>query len=699
MVLIGAPFALEASALLFDQERALAVWGRRGYELSPSLQATAYFPLVSDDMVRRVPDESVGRHSTNAGSYRGGCIRDAAGHILPQSPSFSVSHDYHSEAIHGDQGTLEHGTEVLSVAASRVAYDTVNISVCDMKTTGVLEADIAHLPLGAEKNPLFLSLGMEAELIELPFAQTAPSEETWVQSQESQNDIGLFPVSIKIDSGNSLNWRVGIASDDRNIGANVRITNPTVTVSGDVAVRRRSSMPTLTFDESITTQFDSFNSVNVMPPHISFSFPRFDEIHEARAPVNYEISDNLALSGSLIPLGAQISAGTGSELMNNGGLTDRAGGFSLDVSSTAGFETNPFLIDLPDTGTASLRLSLLPTFSRQGARGDVRLSARIEQIEYTESYDAVQNVGANFGSRFKLNERLEGNVDLSFDSGVFVTNFTGQGPVDGAPDDGGGLSGGDDITLLGLDQPRNQYQAGAGLRYQHSEHDELGVSMSFRADRFEEPDLQDLQESDFLAGQISYARQISSGLTIGMAVDASSIDFVDQSLGEITTISPQAIVGLTFSPTWELTGSLGIASIRSDTSFSEETSTAFSGDFSICRNGVRANLCLTGARQVVPFGVGGAGLQSNVGVAYSLRLSERETFSLNANYGRASEAFFADGGGIETIGGLLSYQLELAERVRLSADARYTDLRLDLGSNVSNFQVLVGLTVRVGRAR
>jgi hypothetical protein len=436
-----------------------------------------------------------------------------------------------------------------------------------------------------------------------------------------------------------------------------------------------------------------------MPPHISFGFPRFDEFHEARAPVNYEISDNLALSGSLIPLGAQISAGTGSELMNNGGLTGRAGGFGLDVSSTAGFETNPFLIDLPDTGTASLRLSLLPTFSRQGARGDVRLSARIEQIEYTESYDAVQNVGANFGSRFKLNERLEGNVDLSFDSGVFVTNFTGQGPVDGAPDDGGGLSGGDDITLLGLDQPRDQYQAGAGLRYQLSEHDELGVSISFRADRFEEPDLQDLQESDFLAGQISYARQISSGLTIGMAVDASSIDFVDQSVGEITTISPQAIVGLTFSPTWELTGSLGIASIRSDTSFSEETSTAFSGDFSICRNGVRANLCLTGARQVVPFGVGGAGLQSNVGVAYSLRLSERETFSLNANYGRASEAFFGDGGGIETIGGFVSYQLELAERVRLSADARYTDLRPELGSNVSNFQVLVGLTVRVGRAR
>ncbi len=409
--------------------------------------------------------------------------------------------------------------------------------------------------------------------------------------------------------------------------------------------------------------------------------------------------DTIARVGLPLPLGVQVGAGTGPEMIDDSDATGRAGDFTFEGSATAGFETNPFLIDLPNTGTASLRVSLLPTFSRQGARGDVNISARIEHIEYTGSYDAVQNVGANFGSRFKLNERLEGNVDLLFDRGVFVTNLTGLEPVDGAPDVGGALPGGDDITLLGLDQPRTQYQAGAGLRYQHSERDELSVSMSFRADRFDGQDLQDLQDSDFLAGQISYARQIGSGLQIGVAVDARSIDFAEQSLGGITTISPQAIVGITFSPTWEFTGRLGVASIRSDTSFSEETSTAFSGDFSICRNGVRANLCLTGARQVVPFGIGGAGLQSNAGVEYSVRLSERETFSLNANYGKASEEFLAESRGIETIGGLLSYQLQLAERVRLSADARYTDLRLDFGPSISNFQVLVGLTVSLERAR
>jgi hypothetical protein len=646
------------------------------------------------------------------------------GHNLPQGPSLSVAHVPDSESLLSDLATLEYGTELTSVVAALAACDSVAVSICDTRANGALEAGIALIPLGAEKSLTLLGLGLEAGLIELAFAQSAPNEETGVQSQGSQDDIGLVRASIKTDGGRSSNARVGIASDGANIGVNARNTpRLQVPVSGDFAGSRLLSMPTLTLDdkrahesvggygigyariafkpleEAMVVQSDSFESAKVIPSHDPVKSLPVAELYEAGAPVSYDIGDTLPLAGSLIPLGAQVSAETGPELMSNADATGRAGGFSLDASATAGFETNPFLIDLPDTATASLRLSLLPTFSRQGARGDVRVSARFEQIVYTGNYDAVQNVGADLRSRFMLNERLEGNVDLSFDSGVFVTNLTGLGAVDGSPDDIGVLPGGDDITLLGLDQRRTQYQAGGGLRYQLSERDELDVSMSFRADRFGRQDSPGLLESDFLTGQMSYARQISSGLTIGVAVDASSIDFVEQSLGGISTISPQATVVLAFSPTWELTGSLGVTSIRSDTDFSEETSTAFSGDFSICRSGVRATLCLTGARQVLPFGIGGGGLQSNAGASYSLRLSERETVSLSASYGKASEAFLAEGSGIETVSAFLGYQLELAERVRLSADARYTDLRVGLGPNVSNFQALVGVIVSMGRAR
>ena len=637
MVLTGAALASEASALSLDQARASAAWWHHRHEFSSYPEAATYFPPVSDGMKARAPDEG-----------------DGSGSRMIDPMGFSTP-------------VLESG-EVSPLLELGVPSDQVQ--------------------------PLALGLAI-------------------------QNNVRIA------ECGERSTWNEGAdtgAHSDTNICMNDRYKpRLDVLVPGDVAETLRLSMPTLDYnrahgsvsgygigsartslnalEETMVVQSVPSGSANGMPSGVAGITLPSVESYEAGVPVSYEIGDAPAIAGSVIPFGVQATTGTGSEIASDADVIGRAGDFSLDASATPGFETNPFLIDLPDTGTASLRLNLLPTFSRQGARGDVRVSTRIEYIEYTANYDAVLNAGADFSSRLVLNERLEGNVELSIDSGVLATNFAGLEPVDGVPGNPGALPGGDDITLLGLDQRRTEYQAGGGLRYQLSPRDELAVSMSFRADRFEEQDLDDLQETDFLTGRVSYARQVSSGLEIGVAVDASSIDIVDQSLGAISTISPQAIVSLALSPIWELAGSLGVASIRSDTNFSEETFTAFSGDVSICRSGVRANLCLTGARQVVPFGIGGAGLQSTVGATYSFRLSERETLSLSANYGKASGAFLAEGGGIETISGFVSYRLQLAERVRLSADARYTDLRADLTPNVSNFQALIGLTVSTGRAR
>jgi len=453
-------------------------------------------------------------------------------------------------------------------------------------------------------------------------------------------------------------------------------------------------------DEIMAMQSGPYDSAEVMPSNAPFVAAPIPEWRGTAVPVSYNIgADRIGLADPRLALAVQISAGPQSATIDDQGVTRRAGDFSLNVSATAGFETNPFLIDLPDTGTPSFRLALSPTFSRQGARGDIRVSARLEQIEYTENYDDVQNIGVDFGSRFKLSEQAEADVSLSFDSGVFVTNFGVLGPLDGALDETRPLPGGDDVTLLGLDQPRTQYRVQGAFRYQLSARDEIDVSTLFQADRFGGVDRQDLLETDFLLGRISYLRQVSGKMKIGVAADASRIDFVEQSLGDITTITPQAVADFDFSPNLKLTGSLGVTSIRSNRDTFRESSTDLSGDLSICRSGVRANVCLTAARQVTPLGIGGAGLQSNFGVSYSLRLSERETFSLTADYAIVPETLLTEGGGLETISGFLNYQLELTERVRLSAVARYIDLRIDLGTNISNFQALFALTVSLGRTR
>lgn len=635
MVLTGAALASEASALSLDLARAPAAWGHHRHEFSSSPKATTNFPPVSDGRKARVPEDRLGSR-----------MIDPMGFSTP---------------------VLESG------------------EISPLLDFGVPSDQVPPLALG-------LAIQTNGRIAE------CGERSTW---SEGADNGAHSDTNICVNDRNKPRLDVLVPGD---VAETPRLSMPTLdhnrahgSVSGDGIGSARISLNAL--DETMVVQSVSSGSANGMPSRVAdISLPSVGS-YEAGVPVSHELGDAPAIAGAVIPFGVQATTGTGSELPSDADVIGRAGDFSLDASATAGFESNPFLIDLPDTGTASLRLSLLPTFTREGARGDVRVSARIEHIEYTASYDAVLNAGADFSSRLVLNERLEGNVELSFDSGVLATNFAGLEPVDGVPGDPGVLPGGGDITLLGLDQRRTEYRAGGGLRFQLSPRDELAVSMSFRADRFEEQDLDDLQETDFLTGRVAYVRQVSSGLEIGVAVDASNIDFVDQSLNAISTISPQAIVSLALSPTWELAGSLGVAIVQSETDLSEETSTTLSGDVSICRIGVRANLCFTGARQVVPLGIGGAGLQTTVGASYSFSLSEREMFSLSADYGNADEGFLAEDGETETINGLLSYQIQLAERVRLSAIARYTDLRTNFSPNVSNFQALIGLTVSMGRAR
>ncbi|AOL22376.1 hypothetical protein Ga0102493_111349 [Erythrobacter litoralis] len=638
----------------------------------------------------------------------------------PQRHSLSVAHESKSQSLLSDLATHEYGKVSLSTGPNEAACGFVTAHNCRPKATGA-EADNAVRPANAKQTQTLLGLYLEAEHIGSAIARSAPRSGAKAQSKRSQEVL----TTTKTGDGWSTNPRVSIASDDTNIGENARnLSHPKVLLPGDVAKGFPLPVPPLmldddrthrsasgyeiglprtslkALDEAMAVRSSSSSFANAMPSIATFISPPFPEWYDLNVPVIHEIGvDTIAQPGTLIPLGAQVSTGTVPEITDNADPSGRIGDFALEISAIAGFETNPFLFDLPETGTASLRLSFSPTFTRQGPKGDLRVGARIEHIEYAENFDAVQNVGANLESRFILDERLEGNVDLSYDSGVFVTNLADLGLVNGAPDDVGPVPGGGDVTLLGLDQPRTEYQAGGGLRYRLSERDDLDLSMSFRADRFGGQDIPGLVETNFLFGRISYARQVGSGLAVGVAFEASNIDLVEPPSGRIATISPQVLADFAFSPSWELSVSLGLTSIRSDTDFSEENSKALAGDVSICRSGIRANLCLTGARQVVPLGIGGAGLQSNVGASYSLSLSEREIFSLSADYGKASETFLAEGLTFETINGFLSYQLELTDRIRLSADARYTDLRVDLGPDVSNFQALLGFTVSLGRTQ
>lgn len=367
----------------------------------------------------------------------------------------------------------------------------------------------------------------------------------------------------------------------------------------------------------------------------------------------------------------------------------------IDMSASAGFDSNPFLAAGSNVEAASVRLLIAPTIQRAGARGSVRASARAEHIEYLRQYGSLQNFGADLAGVHRLTERLQLDAAALFSSNVLGTNLTnpliGEDIVNPVNP---GLPGGGDVTLLGQRQRREQFGADVGLTLTPSVRDELRWSASFRADRFATGGLTD---SDFYSQQLRYSRQISSAISLGAVVDSSIINFTDAVFGDTRTVSPQALVVAKLGDRFEASAALGLALSKVDLATGSQTNTATAGSLSLCYRSQLSSLCANGARQVLPSAIGGARVQTTGGLSYSLRLSERESLQFGGSYSTASEPLAALGGNFESINAFGRYERTLNERMRLQASVGYLDTSGGAAVNASSFQALVGISVRFGR--
>ncbi|MDC8753614.1 hypothetical protein OIK40_03045 [Erythrobacter sp. sf7] len=410
------------------------------------------------------------------------------------------------------------------------------------------------------------------------------------------------------------------------------------------------------------------------------------------------VSDTVAIN-----LAGMQSSPTGSAGLARGGEGGGTNGFlglnqSLVATASAGFDSNPFLGGFDDTSAASIRFQLAPSLSRSSERNTFRLSGRVEHIEYLGRYESLQNFGADLAASHRATERLEIDGGLLLSSNVLATNLANPFFVDDLAPDVPLPPTGNDITVLGQGQRRTQFGADAGLTYTMSERDQLRWSLTGRADRFEGDGL---IESNFLAQQLQYSRQLDEGLSIGAIVDASLIDFIGASGGSARTITPQLQVRADLSPRLEVTGSVGAAITRLEFGDLEDTTTAVAGNLSLCNRGERSNLCVNGSRQVLPAAIGGALLQTTAGFSYSLQVSERDTLQFSGNYATASQPVTNVVGpnDFESINGFVRYERQLDERLRLFVSGGYLNTTGNLPGGATNVQGLVGITFNLGRSR
>jgi hypothetical protein len=431
-------------------------------------------------------------------------------------------------------------------------------------------------------------------------------------------------------------------------------------------------------------------------PAIDAAVP-VEELEEA----GLQLAAGHAVDGAITGL-AGMQAAPAVTTSGQSGSDGRGGGFaglsqSLVATASAGFDSNPFLGSANDASAASIRFQLAPSLSRSSERDTFRLSGRVEHIEYLGNYRSLQNFGADLAGSHRATERLTIDAGLQFSSNVLATNVADPFFTDNLSPDAPLPPTGNDITVLGQGQRRTQFGANAGLTYTLSERDQLRWTLTGRADRFGGSGL---TESNFVAQQLQFSRQLDEGLSIGALLDASVIDFTDAANGDAKTFAPQLQVRAALTPRLEVTGSVGLSFTRFDFGGLEETNTAFAGNLSLCNRGDRSNFCITGSRQVLPAAVGGALLQTRVGVSYSLRVSERDTLQLNGNYATASRPVTTIGPtDFESVNGFIRYERQLDERLRLFVSGGYLNTSGNIPGGATNIQALVGITFNLGRDR
>lgn len=372
-------------------------------------------------------------------------------------------------------------------------------------------------------------------------------------------------------------------------------------------------------------------------------------------------------------------------------------GSDVSVTASTAYDSNPFLAFGNDTETASFRLELAPSVYRSDGISSLKVSGRVEHVEYMRRYDSAQNLSANVAASHRISERLDATANFSISSSVSTTDFVGPiGVGDEVGSDDLPLPIDNDITLLGDRQRRNQAAADATLRYTPSEFDEIRWSSSARANRYGAARLQD---SDYASQRLAYSRRINDGFMIGGLVDASISNFRDTRVGDARTLSPQLSVSALLGARLQASGSFGVAFTRTNLAVGRDTSTTFAGNATLCHKGSLSNFCVNGSRQVLPSAIGGVRKQTSAGATYSLRLSERETVQLGGSYSVASAPLAGAGGDFESIRGYARYERLLNERTRLFASAGYSDTSDDLGARRSNIQGAVGIVFKFGNTR
>jgi hypothetical protein len=370
----------------------------------------------------------------------------------------------------------------------------------------------------------------------------------------------------------------------------------------------------------------------------------------------------------------------------------------IKLSSSAAYDSNPFLGLDNNSEVASFRLELMPTIQHKDGTSDVRVTASIEHIQYTRRYDSVQNLGFQINGRSRINERIDVSAQLSLASRVSSTsNAALQSPIDPVDPQNPELPIVDDITLFGTQLRRTTATARTTTSYRLGEHDFLQMSSGVNIQRTDRDT--GFGNSDFFTHSLAYSRQFNPQLSVGAMIEVNAGGFKYIQFGDSRTLSPQIVINARLNSRFNASGSFGASFTRIDLPGGQLNSTAFSGSGNLCYNDNMSSFCVNAQRQVLPTALGGIRTQASVGTSYSTRLSSRDTVQTGTSFSQASSPLLGGFEKFRSIRVFGRYDRQINEKMMLFGAMLLDDSAQRSSGRKPNYQAMLGISYRFGKVR
>lgn len=372
----------------------------------------------------------------------------------------------------------------------------------------------------------------------------------------------------------------------------------------------------------------------------------------------------------------------------------------IDTSVKADIASNPYLVSGPDTSSLSGVVTVSPGLKFVDGVKTMTLRGNYRHTEFSRRYRSSDDYSANASLAQQLTPRLSYNASFGYDSSVVGANDLltfNPNPNSGSvfpPFPG-------DIALNGLRQRRQAINGGLSLNYTASPRDQFTTQAGFSIVRF--PVASPASEYDSSSGSIGYSRVINSKTSVGLDVSVSRADYRRTSIGDATTISPQATFKTKFGASWSLSASLGVSHSRISSLIGKTGQYSAAGNLNVCNATTRGKFCLFGSRSVQPTSFGSTVRpQTSVGLSYSVRLDTKSSIDASANLSRSgqiSQGNIVTGSTVDYGRASLTYSRRLSQRFQGYITADYADSYKDPTPRKANTSVSIGISFALGDTR